>query len=172
MATGGGHTAAMGSVLTKLPYDLGIGLFLLLLQTLMTFLVVGRVVERQDERKRRAVSGLAEARVLEGAEGLLADGVPLRCREPSERVVTVGRSEVRLHVEAIEWGALDEQQDDARELMFNGLVVACGRYGAALAQPLFVSIIEPKVAPDLVHLVNELDLAREALAEWRQARSI
>src|ERR1700674_3856858 len=125
MSTGGGHTEAMASVLSKLPYDIGVGLFLLARQTLMTFLVVDRVVERQDERKRRAVSGLAEARVLEGAEGLLADGVPLRCREPSGRVITVGRSEVRLHVEAIEWGALEEQQDDARQLMFNGLVVAC-----------------------------------------------
>ena len=159
------------TILGKLEYDVGLGLFLLLLDALMTFLVVNRVVDRQEERKRRALSGLVEARVLEALGGLLADGLPVNCRTPSSEVVAVGRVSVALQVDAINLSRFEDESAQHVGPVLEGATAACSRYAPSIDQPLVATIIEPKLAPDLLYLVNLIDATRGLLAEWRHRQT-
>ncbi|MGN6664649.1 MAG: hypothetical protein ACTHK6_10665 [Solirubrobacterales bacterium] len=155
----------------SLAYDLSLGLGLLALDTAMTILVVDRVVERQDEKKRRNLSGLVEARTLEALDGLLADGLPQATRQINVRLLTVGRAELPLQVSQVDEDTLREAWAEAPVRTARTIGVALDRYGASLTQPLHVAIIEPKLAPSLVHLINCIDAVSIARAEIQEKPS-
>lgn len=152
-------------------YELSLGLGLLALDTAMTILVVDRVVARQDERKRRNLSGLAEARTLEALDGLLADGLPQATREINVRLLTVGRTELPLQVSRVDRCSLQEAWTEAPLRTAQMIGIALERYSAVLTQPLHVAIIEPKLAPSLVHLINCIDSVSIAHAEIQERPS-
>lgn len=145
--------------------EVALGIGFLVFDTAMTFLVVNRVVERQDEKKRRNLSGLAESRTLEALDGLLADGLPRSARDIDVRLLTVGRAELPLRVSEVKRTGLEESWRTAPQQTAGTIGVALERYAPALTHPLNVAIIEPKLAPSLVHLINCIDSVAAANSE-------
>jgi hypothetical protein len=134
----------------------------------VTYLIVERVVDRQEERKRRSLSGVVEARLLDLTDGLLTDALPSSARRLDHRVVAVGVQEVSIQLEYVDLQELDALDPNGQRLYLGSLRSALDRYAEDIDQPLFVNTIEPRLAPQLVALITGLRTCRARSEELRR----
>jgi mRNA-degrading endonuclease toxin of MazEF toxin-antitoxin module len=144
-------------------YDVALGLALLAVDTLITVFVVNRVLARQDEAKRRRMSALAEAPIVERADGLLADGLPLDCRVLADSQLEVGQAVVPLQVESVDWDALAKHLHDRPRATVATVARGLGRTEHVLKHPLYAAVVDPSIAAELVRLVTAIAACSAAI---------
>jgi hypothetical protein len=164
-------TIGASMTMASIAYDLGVGSLQFVIQVTLTFFVVDRIIERRDERKRRALSGLAEAQAIESIDGLLTDGLPIECRTADPSLFHIGDATVALRVSNIRWDRLEHAIKSGRTMTLHVLERALHQHGDALRQPLNVSIIEPSLAPLLVNLAHRIEDCTRGLTERAEAGS-
>lgn len=155
----------------QVTYDLVLGVGLLCLDGAFTYLIVDRVVARQERKKRRALSGIVEARLLDLVDGLLTDGLPSVTRTLQPRTQVIGNQSIAIQFLDVDWVAVEDALSSDLTPLVSRLIAALERYAEGIGEPINVATVDPDLVMHLVALLAAMRSSMPRLQEWRRRSS-
>lgn len=152
--------------------SLGVGLILLAVDICLTYLVIGRLINRQDSRRRRAVSAIVEGPILDACDILLLEMPPAAVRSTTQREICVGEYQVAVQFHSLNRSLLRDALNGLDlESYLPQIARVTERTVDPTSQPYTLWALDSAIAAEVVRFSSSLSNLRSLVSEWRSGTS-